>query len=609
MNSNSHARYSVPLSIALIVIILSCIFAGTVVWRSRWFDNSGKPEEAQFLTNVLRFAGTWYQDGVLVSRFGCYTIPSSVELTVDDRPPYCGYPPGAAVPLYAMAKLIGHRPTLSMLMAHNLLNHLAVSIMLSLTAFVLLLQLKCSRAVAVFWSLVPGLIELLAPSPMFQFQMRYVPDHAVILPFVLFVLLEFLRDSTRTARSRRVLEAAQVAVGFIGILTDYLFGLVAACVYAKRLLFGELGKHTGTFAFRSLCFWSPIATGVLAFLIQLVLLGEQGNLADKMNLWSSLSEKSFPLLNNYFWRVHMVNGYGRLGIGMIGLSCAAMLTGLAVALFFKVRRVPVPQGLSKPLTLGCLLTFPCILHALLLPVHAAFPFHTFAALKFSVPLGMVPFLVIPLIVIFLSRSEWVLDLRVPFVPIGMLALAASYAAVESPRTGALFAREREDTLARSVAEFVGANTSWSDVVFTWDPELAIDTNSNHMAFSMKAAHSIASLQQMADVVSGVTNEYVVNILSREHAPPLGNNCDLLAALTFERISKDGFTLGRIRKGSFLEACTRANVAFSSSRSKEHRSTSGTYSADFVRRLGLLTTDIDEMVKEMDGNASGDHAAE
>jgi hypothetical protein len=570
----------------------------------------------KFLTNYLLFARNWYREGAFHLRFGMYIAPASIELTAPGaREPYCSYPPGAVFPIYLLSKLRGHEPTLCLLMKYTLLTHLLVALMLSWTTFALLRQLRYARPDALILSAIPIVIELLTPAPLFQFQMRYLPDHAVIPMLVLYIFLEVLQDSVTDRRLRHALGLLQAGAAFAGILTDYLFGLVALCVYAKRFACGTLGKRPSIIALRSTIFWSPVALGILAFLLQLYLLvGGFEEVSYKSQLWGASFTSGLPLfsLKNYFWKVHMVRAYGHLGIALLWLSLLCIFASLALAGMRLFRRKPLHRSTAPATALAFMLTLPCFLHAFLLRTHSAFPLHHFSTLKFSIPLAVVPFVLVPVVIrswfhgnpavsvtrrvrAFLTNGEPPGFFIAPLLPTALLALACGFVYAEYPRVQLQFRREVEDGQRRALAEFVDANTTWEDVVFTWDPELTIPAASEDHVFSTKTVYQAPSLQMAYSILAYVDGEYIVDVLTRENTPPAGSNCDQLIPLAYHEVRADGLRLLKIRKQDFLALCKEAHVSASPRRKSEpqikfHYSP---INPDIVRRFGEMTVDIDE----------------
>jgi len=567
------------MGLLLILAVTLGVFLCTVEWRRPWFGTYGNPSSAIFATNYWLCAKNWYRDGPRHLSAGLYLTPRSVETpTPDTRRVYTSYPPGAVAPVYLAAKLAGAEPTLAMVAACNRLNQFLIALVLALTAFVALRQLRYGAAALPF-ALIPALLYLLLPAPLYQHQMRYVPDHAVLLPFAALVFLEVLRDgAVERRRLRWALTAAQGMVAFAGILTDYLFGLVAVCVYLQRLVRGRVGTGLLGFVAGSAAFWLPVGLGLALYAYQLHRLVGFEDLAYKLNIWTSSSSDGAPSLglDSYFWQIHMVRGYGNVGVALLWVSLAAVVAGMAYAGVRRVRRGDASAAASQTLGLAFMVAAPCFLHAFFLKDHSALPFHDFAALKFALPLSLAPFVLLPVLVLSVlgvdpsvlswagakalvarragrGRRGWAL-----LLPAAMLVVAGAYLLLEWPRAARLFNEGAAPEPRLAVAKFVGTHTGYEDVVFALDAECALPGD-RFLPFAMKPVHRAPSLQRVFAQVAHIEEEYVVNLLMRGRKPRDVAGLDALIERAYDERSADGLRLCKVRKADFLDLCKRHHV--------------------------------------------------
>ena len=184
--------------LSLLIVINVALFKYSVTIRKPWFGIlASSPHDPtghhQWLTgSTIVFTNNWLEEGPLKLKFGLFQNPKSIE-TESNRHPYGSYPPGTIIPIYLLAKLTGQDATPSLVMSYNLATHLLISITLSFTAFYILKKLKVDNTQALIASTFPALIQFLLPHPLYHHQNAYFSDQAIILPYVLFLLLEIIR--------------------------------------------------------------------------------------------------------------------------------------------------------------------------------------------------------------------------------------------------------------------------------------------------------------------------------------------------------------------------------------------------------------------------------
>jgi hypothetical protein len=318
-------RIKIFASIVLLFFITLGVFLYTVEIRKPWFgiiaadDEDFRYGHHQWLSgSTLKFVRIWYREGPWEARFGKIQNPRSVEFpTLLSRNPYPSYACGTIIPVYMISRLTGDEPTPSLLMSYNLLNHFAIAFFLSLTIFLLLLQLSCSGTNAFLLSGIPIVIQLLLPAPLYWHQNVFGSDQAVILPFVLFVFLEVARGSSRRGKGFAIIWFLQALLLFYGVITDWFFIFIAFVVYVKRVLNGELGSALRPFIKKSLLFWFPLILAMFLFILQLHYLGVLHLITEKFLFRAGLSQRGRMHLNGFykqFWKGHIALGYGEIAI-------------------------------------------------------------------------------------------------------------------------------------------------------------------------------------------------------------------------------------------------------------------------------------------------------
>ncbi len=231
-----------PKSLAACLVLLGFIvglFAYTVHARRPWFGKLSFEHHQWLTANTLRFARAWHAEGPWTLGFALLNEPQSVEFpTLLSRNPYVSYPPGFVLTAYAYSLVSEGAPTVSSLMGWNLINHGLIAVVLGTLSLIVLRRLGLDRGTATMLAAVPPTLELLLPGPLYWHQNVYFADQAVLLPYVLFILLEVIRDAYPSARTSSTWW--QVLVIAWGIACDWLFVCLVGFAYLKRLSTGDI---------------------------------------------------------------------------------------------------------------------------------------------------------------------------------------------------------------------------------------------------------------------------------------------------------------------------------------------------------------------------------
>ncbi len=215
------------------------LFAYTVHARRPWFGKLSFEHHQWLTANTLRFARAWHAEGPWTLGFALLNEPQSVEFpTLLSRNPYVSYPPGFVLTAYAYSLVSEGAPTVSSLMGWNLINHGLIAVVLGTLSLIVLRRLGLDRGTATMLAAVPPTLELLLPGPLYWHQNVYFADQAVLLPYVLFILLEVIRDAYPSARTSSTWW--QVLVIAWGIACDWLFVCLVGFAYLKRLSTGDI---------------------------------------------------------------------------------------------------------------------------------------------------------------------------------------------------------------------------------------------------------------------------------------------------------------------------------------------------------------------------------
>ncbi|MFH1114848.1 MAG: hypothetical protein V1792_13115 [Pseudomonadota bacterium] len=521
----------VMLPVLTLCVVSLWIFSHTVTIRAPWFGTLAESHHQYLSAHTVLDAKSWYREGPWNLFFGSFSHPGSIEFpTLESRGFYPSYPPGYILPIYLTGLITGNEPNVSTLMNYNLANHLFIALILSLTVFVFMRQMDIGTSASVALSLSPIVMELLLPGPLYWHQPTFFADQAVLLPFALFIFLEVVRDSLEPGtRSRTLLGVCQGLVLFYGFLTDWLFVFVSLVVYAKRLSEGEMGRSPYSFVCGSLKYWSGALVALSLFAAQLFMLGGFSTLFRKFLWRASVFKTEIPLDRNplktydffdVFWGHHIPYNFGEPAPYILWAS----LILLSVISFILVhgryiRGEPPPLKVRKTLNLISMFLVPCFLQIYFLKQHSLI--HLFSALKFSLPMAVVPFVLIPVLAwVFLeSKSGQIHALRNgPMgvrrrVALGCIALfpvilAVLYVQAQHPRYPSLFPKPNK--AFDIVGPFIDQNTGWSDVVFSPHSEVP-ERPQEWLSYTMKRIYRIGSVNDLYGRIRGLQGDYVVNI--------------------------------------------------------------------------------------------------
>jgi len=575
-------------SVGLVLVLLSGLFAYSVAMRQPWFGKAPKSPETLLTSDAVLFARNWYREGPWKLWFGLFRDPDSIEFpTVASRTVYTSYPPGGVLPIYALGKILHREPSLSMVMTYNLANHYATTLLISLLLLYFLRKTGCTRTDGFMLAAIPIFAMLFLPSPAYQFQMSHFHDMSVLSLFVLYVLLECIRDHETDPVRRRWLSCAQGGIAFVGILSDWLFACVAVCLYVKRLATGEIlcakgtspGKALAAFFVNSFKFWCSFGLGLGLFALQLHHFGRFAALFAKFKERSGMGSGHFfsPFQGGLFWHVHMTRGYGTTGKVLVGLSLGGLAILLAYACVRRVLGRPANAKMNRGVALIFLLLAPCLLEIALLGQHSSHVFHFFASTKFAVPIAAVPFVLLPVTLlaglnIELTALSWAKIKARCIGPAGkkvrpawslvsplLVLLAVCYVYGEFPRVREQFRPPPKRDPVR-FGEFIAANTAYEDVLFALTSDLTTKTSVAGLAYAMKRVHFGYSMKPIYNKLEDVEGGYVVNYLVNHGGLPRAPK-DVLRLLgsAYWCTSFEGVLLYKIRKDDFLRLCRELDM--------------------------------------------------
>lgn len=557
-NAKPGDRSRTALSVFFLFVLTLGIFAYSVEIRRPWFGDLSLGHHQWLSGSTIKFTKNWLHEGPLALRFLMLENPASVELpTLASRQPYLSYPPGAIVPFYLLCKLRGTEPEPARLMNFNLANHFLVALSMALLVFVLLRQLHVAHIGATLLATIPIMAVLLTPGPLYWHQNVFFSDQAVILPFAVFALLEVWRDRFHAKPARMAVGMAQSLVMFMGVLTDWLFVVVVAVVYGKRLLNGELGKGVTGFLAGSTRFLAPAFAALGLFAYQLYeqnafqgLLGIYLARAGVAEVGAAYAQR-FPLV---FWQRHIATAYGQPAVILLWTGLLVFGASTVRLLAHHLRGRPVNEASRNITNAAGILLVPCFAQVYALQNHSVI--HDFSTLKFALPYATVPFVLLPLLVasffgmdIARGVSFRRVSVRVPVFAIVMVVTAAVLVLHEHPRFRKFFPRPNPEVA--QLGRFVAENTEYRDIVFS--PQLEIkNAPPQLLSYSMKLVYRTESVADIARKVGDAQDAaYVVNILVRSAPDSMPDYLNRLAAAAHTVREGDGYRLYKIAKTDYL----------------------------------------------------------
>jgi hypothetical protein len=521
MKNHGDGRIQRRLGFCLVLVFSVSLFAYTAGVRQPWFGLQSTGEHHWLTHSSLLFTDNLVRDGLWKLRCAMVWCPDSVEFRhLSERAPYLSYPPGAVLPLYLISLISGAEPTLELIMAWNLFNHLCIAVVLSLLVFVLLERLGYPVSLSIAFAFLCAAIELLTPGPMYYHQNVYFADQAVILPFAVYVALEIFRDldagrnavdeSERQGRRRRWTSLLQSTIAFVGALTDWFFVILVLCVYCKRILQGRLPHEQRSWLRRSGALWLPVFLAMGFFAVQLTYFEAWPHIFEQFLHRTASTEATRAKAEaigfwKAVWRGHIGGSFGGEAKFLLWAGLAVLVAG-CLRLAVQIRRGGASYE-RKRLLLSCtgITLVPCFLHTYFLYNHTLA--HSFSALKFSVPLAMAIFVCIPLLLMEEASDllpRWRKNAAGAAAPSGarrpafvFVLLVLSCGALYLGRIHTRFPRlfpEPDDFLVE-IGDFVRSHVGYEDVLFSPDSPVGLEPP-HLLAYTRKRIYALEGVKDL-----------------------------------------------------------------------------------------------------------------
>lgn len=506
-----------PKSLAALLGLLAftlTTFAYTVHVRRPWYGKLSFEHHQWLTANTLRFAHAWYAESPWMLRFALLNEPQSAEFpTLLSRNPYVSYPPGFVLTAYAYSLVTEGSPTIQSLMSWNLINHGLIAVTLGSLSLLILRRLGFDRSPATLLAAVPPTLELLLPGPLYWHQNVYFADQAVLLPYILFILLESIRDAYPSTRTRS--DWWQALTMAWGLACDWLFVCLVTVVYVKRLATGDIPRpwsQTKTWCLSSLRFGIGGLVVLGLFFIQLAFLGMLPRLKSRFleRIGATDINADFTArFNAIFWGEYIPAQFGAAGPTLAFLALVGCLA-LGLWQWRQMTRTPSPlPGVALSIWTMVLLTVPCFLQVYALRNYSAI--HDFSALKFSLVIAAVPFVLLPATLLTSLAPRWsTTPSRQAGIATVLLTAALVYLLPTHLGFRALF--PEPSPIIEPLGNAVRQAVTPSDIVFS--PDFEIPTDPPHLlALAGKRVYYAPSLAAIAaDVARYPTSNYNVVLL-------------------------------------------------------------------------------------------------
>lgn len=493
--------------------------------------------------STLVFVNNWLNEGPLNLHFALFQAPASVETsTLDQRSLYVSYPPGALLPVYLLLKTVeilvpnigqNRSSQILILIAWNSLLHLLLVFTLCGMVFFLGYKLGFDRLNCTLLATVPAIIQFHNAQSLYYHHIFYFTDSAVLLPFILYVFLEFIRTFHA---SPLVLRIAQVLLMFYGVFTDWLFVFVALTIYFMRLIRQEITlplSFSACFRFlgHSFLFFSPLVLAISLWLYQIMHLGaDSGDLAtllgERMGTTLDFDDYMRYLVTAMF--SHIKDGYGVIGMLAIYATIYLTLSGR------KFMVAELRQN-NPAITLYFMLIIPCFVYLLFFLEHAWD--HEFSALKFS-PALSICFVILPILILQMQKKNHL----TPFIQLAnkkSISLVATIGLTSAVAYGYFQVYDHQsvtkffappDHGSRIIGDFVRKNTSYHDVVFSKD--YAVDLlPPQALYFTNKLVYPASNLDDVYAKTKNIEQDFTIkifHILSTDNEKNMQTLADFMA---------------------------------------------------------------------------------
>ncbi|MDR2552394.1 MAG: hypothetical protein LBD31_04405 [Treponema sp.] len=466
--------------------------------------------------STVKFVNNWLKEGPLNLRFIMYEYPRSIEFTdLAERGAYISYPPGAVLPPYILAKLLGKTEIqvgfIKRFLAYKFLLDTLLVCLTAYSIFRWTLRRR-GRIMAAFVSVVIALSWMCFPINLYYLRNVYFADQGIIPVVLIFILLELYNDYFTAETQRPFLKypylALKCMVSLYGVLTDWYFLFVIFVSWLVRIM--PLLRTKNAIKKAVLSSWVyvlPVFAGMGLFGAQIMTVPGFGH--------TILHKMKYRMFSGDDW-----GGGNKLAAiakmfaatYSFGIILAAALVLLGIRMFVIKRREEYCITKYKELfDIMLMIYVPPVLQVLVLQQHSAV--HEFSMLKFGLPVilvsVMIPFLALELkgmsnanFVIRVENESGLQKITVPvfysLVTIVSVLLAGSLGADKSYlayRMGKPVSYERE-YLIRDNYNFNDLYFSFTESIEAFPPQF--------LAIANKLVYKIGDISEIHQKFTGLS---------------------------------------------------------------------------------------------------------
>jgi hypothetical protein len=478
-------------------------------------------------TEASMWARIWWDEGPLGMWFSTPLAPRSIE--APERWLYESWPPGAFVPVYLAALLLGVEPSVPMVNWINTSEHGLIALAAAFIAFNIALMNRLGKVSSGLIAVGVTLPILLSRGPIYVFSQVYDVTNAVLIYTTVFLLLETLFYSVQSARDKWNITALQLVTISIAFFVDWLSYTLFAFWILSRVAAGYVGVET-RMRWRSVIgLWLIPASAFVLYMVWRFLAPD--SLARKLGLATSIRQLVYKILQ----RMNLtdkspISGFTEVFVGsmhslyysayafplIVGSSLATL--ALVVISFRHARDLAQRRAVFATGSILFLVTVPFYLHMLILYEHTFI--HRWAIMKAMFAYALVPFALLPIAIFTLVRLF--VGENVPWRKFGqptlglVLALCAILCA-KATTDEHWYLLGRVDRTTYLMWDDIGRNTRYQDVVVS--PVLEALPISTQVGASYKLVHLAKDFSEVDKLVDHVCDDFNVVLALPKGADP------------------------------------------------------------------------------------------
>lgn len=269
------------------------------------------------------------------------------------------------------------------------------------------------------------------------------------------------------------------------------------------------------------------------------------------------------MIHNFFrqfWLGHIRSGYGIAAIVLLWGSLFLLLMGIFVKMRQKFTNSKEKIEINI-LSFISYLIVPCFLQIYFLRNHSVI--HDFSALKFSIPLAVIPFVLAPILLLSVFNVQttntyisgitliynktkinikiYLVSFALPLVLFTTLMNDSNYYTNFFPKPNPEYKR---------MGDFISRNTTYSDVVFSTVYTVPINPP-QQLSYTKKRVYKIKTIDDIYEKVKDINEDFVIDIFM----PIQDGLNDIpkgLESVVFQSSSTDNYSIFKINGRMFLE---------------------------------------------------------